>query len=176
MRKWKTITIDADNRDKGKTFLLLEKPAMQTEKWGARAVSALSRHGIMLEDEFLNAGAAAVFAAGVESLKRLPFEELDPLMDEMLSCITFVPDAKNVNPDTGRPMSRPLVLGDDKTDGDIAEVGTLLKLRGEVLELHLGFSIAAVLSNMAAAVNLRRQSMSTSPELSDSPSAQVEPA
>jgi hypothetical protein len=32
------------------------------------------------------------------------------------------------------------VLGDDDTDGDIAEVGTLLKLRGEVPRLHLGFN------------------------------------
>jgi hypothetical protein len=60
----------------------------------------------MLEGDFLNAGMAAVFAAGVESLKRLPFEEAEPLMDDMLSCISFVPDPKNLHPETGLPISR----------------------------------------------------------------------
>jgi hypothetical protein len=44
------------------------------------------------------------------------------------------------------------MLGDDINDGDIEEVRTLLLLRGEVLELHLGFSITAALSGLSAAV------------------------
>lgn len=177
MRKFKVVTIDGDqkNRDKGKSFLIREKSAFETEKWCARALSALSRSGVEIDEDMLQAGAAGLFFTGIEALKRLQFEEAEPLMDEMLSCITFVPDVNKIG-ENGRPLSRPLMLGDDEDDGDIEDVGTLTKLRGEVIELHLGFSMAAVLSTMAAAVNLRQQATPTSLEASEPSSPQAMPA
>lgn len=167
MRKTKVITIEADCRDKGKSFFIREKSAVEAERWAGRALSALSRHGVLLDDEFLNSGMAGLVVAGIESLKRLPFEEAEPLLNDMLSCVRFVPDKNQKDAATGYPLMRPLLLGDDDEDGDIEEVSTLLHIRGEVLELHLGFSIAAVLSNMAAAVEARRQAMQTSPTQSE---------
>jgi hypothetical protein len=66
---------------------------------------------------------------------------------------------------TQRPVTRPIALGDDFNDGDVAEISTLWRLRQEVLELHLGFSIAAVISQLTAALrNSSQQSSPTSPE------------
>lgn len=151
MRKWKVVAIDGEGRDKGKAFLIVEKSAYDAEKWAARALFALSRVGVEVPDDAIRAGALGVLAIGLEAFKALPFEEAEPLLDEMMTCISFVPDASKIDPETKRPIPRPLMRGDDVNDGDISEVGTLVKLRGEVLELHLGFSIAAVLSNLAAA-------------------------
>lgn len=154
MRKFETITITAEGRDHGKSFLVVEKPAYEAEKWATRAVMALSRAGAEVPDEAIQAGALGILIAGVQAFKVLPFDEAEPLLDEMMSCVHFVPDVSKVDPLSGRPLTRALQAGDDFNDGDIAEVATLLKLRSEVLELHLGFSIAAALSNLAAAAKL----------------------
>lgn len=164
MRKHKTVTIDADGRDKGKSFLIVEKSAWETEKWAARALFALSRSGAEVPDETLRAGALGILAAGLEAFKRMPFEDAEPLLDEMMDCVHFVPDASAKDPLSGLPATRALMPADQFNDGDIAEVATLLKLRAEVLELHLGFSITAALSGLAqAAVTSSRPNSPTSP-------------
>lgn len=164
MRKHKVITITDEGRDKGKSFLIVEKSAYEAEKWATRALFALSRVGVEVPDGMLQAGGLGVLAVGLEAFKRLPFEDAEPLLDDMMTCVSFAPDPAKVD-DRGRPLSRPLMRGDDVSDGDIAEVGTLIRLRGEVLELHLGFSVAAVLSNLAqAAATSTRQNTPTSRE------------
>jgi|GEM_PF-370466 len=175
MRKHKIVEITAEGRDQGKKFLIVEKSAFETEKWAARAISALSRTGVGVDDELIASGAIGLVVVGLEALKQLPFEDLEPLMDDMMTCVSFVPDTKQVL-ENGRPYSRRLDLGDDEDDGDICEVATIFKLREEVLELHLGFSVTAALSTMAAAVTSRRQAMQTSPEPSGQPSPQAKPA
>ena len=165
MRKHKTVVIEADGRDQGKTFLIVEKSAYDAERWATRALMALSRAGVEVGDETIRSGAVGILIAGLEAFKALPFEEAEPLLDEMLGCITFVPDPNKIDPNSGRPLSRPVMRGDDLNDGDIADVATLLKLRSEVLELHLGFSIAAALSNLAALAGIgsNQRTSSTSP-------------
>lgn len=162
MRKHKVVTIDAEGRDKGKSFLLIEKDTYSAEKWAARALSALSRAGVEVPDQALSAGALGILAIGLDAFKQVPFEHVEPLMDEMMTCIHFVPDPSLIDPASNRPRTRALMRGDEVNDGDIAEVPTLLRLRSEVLELHLGFSIAAVLSTLGAAVASSRQNASTS--------------
>lgn len=175
MRKHQIVEITADGRDKGKKFLIVEKSAFETEKWAARALSALSRTGVEVDEELIASGAIGLVVVGLEALKRLPFEEAEPLMDDMMTCVSFIPDAKQVL-ENGRPYSRKLARGDDEDEGDIAEVATLLKLREEVLELHLGFSVTAALSTMAAAVSSRRQASSTSLDASAPSSPPAAPA
>jgi hypothetical protein len=175
MRKHKTVTIEAEGRDRGKSFLVVEKSAYEAERWAAKALSALSRAGVEVPDEALSAGALGILAIGLDAFKQVPFSDVEPLMDDMLGCIAFVPDPGKLDPGSDRPITRPVMRGDDINDGDIAEVPTLLKLRSEVLELHLGFSIAAVLSSLGAAVVLNRRNASTSRKPAPRSSRQAKP-
>ena len=42
-RKTKIVTIAAEGRDYGKSYLLTEMPALKAEKWATRAMMALIR-------------------------------------------------------------------------------------------------------------------------------------
>ena len=137
-RKEKIVTIPAEsgNRDAGKSFFIREAPAVQTEKWAARALLAISRGGADIPPEVIQMGAGAIVAAGMRALLTMEFPDLDPLLDEMKDRISFLPD--RARPDVIRPLD----------DDDVEEVKTLLLLRSEVIELHVGFSIAAFLSKL----------------------------
>lgn len=170
MRKFKTVTIPQEegNRDAGKSFLVVEKNAWDAEKWATRALLALSRSGVEVDDATLASGAVGLLMVGMDGLRKLPFEDAEPLLDEMTGCIHYVPNPSAVDPMTNRPATRPLSFGDDFNDGDVSEISTLWRLRQEVLELHLGFSIAAVISQLTAAVrSSSQQSSQTSPEPAD---------
>lgn len=140
-RKSKLYTVpphDPPKRDDGKTFLITEMSAVQAEKWAARALLALTRSGVDIPDEALQAGAAAVIASGLRSFAGIAFTDAEPLLDEMMQCVQRVPDAS-------RPtIVRPLI------DDDIDELTTRLLLRAEVIEIHTGFSVAGALSNLGA--------------------------
>jgi hypothetical protein len=74
-------------------------------------------------------------------------------MDEMFRCIAFLPDPRR--PELARPL----------LEDDIEEVATRIALRQEVLDLHLGFSLAGSLSTLASPARASAptsQSMSTS--------------
>jgi hypothetical protein len=142
MRRTKIFTVvseDPENRDKGKNFLLTEMSAVQAEKWAARALLALLKSGIELPENAASAGLAGVAAVGIKAFGSIPWELAEPLLDEMMSCVRFIPPAKNVEP---------MALLPDM----IEEVTTLLSIRKELLELHLGFSLAAKLSNLRTLV------------------------
>jgi hypothetical protein len=144
LRKTKTIVIkatayDRPNRDAGKHFLLTEMSAAHAEKWAARALLAIAQSGAEIPPEVLAMGVPAVLAMGVRSLMTMAFADAEPLLDEMMGCVQVVPDPKR--PDIMRPLD----------DEDIEEVTTRLLLRSELVELHTGFSIAAVLSKLGQA-------------------------
>lgn len=177
MRKFKTVKIEGESRDQGKTFLLVEMPAMQAEKWATRAMLALGRSGIDVPDEAIQSGAAGLMAAGIAAFTKLPFSDAEPLLDEMMGCVHVVIPGASADPVSGRPASRPLSRGDDFNDGDIEEVTTLLKLRAEVAELHLGFSIPAALSELAANwIDSRRSHSPTSRKPAARRSPRAKPA
>ena len=155
MRKSKTITIDGDKRDAGKTFLITEMSAVAAEKWATQAMLALGKAGIEVPDEAVSAGAAAILSAGLMAFRSISFADAEPLLDEMLGCVSIIPDPTKIDPTTGQPVARPIF------DGDIEEIGTLLKRRGEVIELHLGFSPAAVLSSLGKAAAMAMASSDT---------------
>lgn len=131
MRKTATITIDDAGRDKGKVFVLTEMSAYQSENWAARAIFAMMNAGVDIPDNIAEAGLAGVAALGVKSLTKVSFEAAKPLLDEMLDCVTIQPSPN---------VTRALV------ESDIEEVATLLRLRKEVLALHLDFFISAAAS------------------------------
>lgn len=139
MRKTAKYTVpapgpdDPPNRDAGKTFLLREMPAMQAEKWAMRAFSLVARSGADIGG-LAGAGPggmAEVALLGVQALMGIRFEDAEPLLDEMMTCVSILPDP--AHPEVQRPL-----IGDD----DIEEPQTILMLRSEVFKLHTGFSLA----------------------------------
>lgn len=137
-RKTKTVTITSPGRDQGKSYILTEMPATKAEKWAARAFLALAKAGLDVPEEAAASGVAGFAAMGLDAIGKLNWEDAEPLLDEMMSCV-------QVQPSPG--ITRPLVEAAD----DIEEVMTLLTLRKELLELHLGFSLAAAPSTSATA-------------------------
>lgn len=126
-RKELFYTVAEEGRDKGKMFKITEAPAMQTDKWISRAMLALNRTGVKIPDEIMNLGLIGVLVGGIHKLSGVAWEDLEPLLDELMTCVMFVPTPSMTN-----VVRR--VLQDD-----IEEVMTLSLLRKEVFQLHVGF-------------------------------------
>lgn len=132
MREVKDVKIDAPGRDHGKVFVIREMAAIPAEKWAYRLIMALARAGADVQ-MIQGSGMAGLAAAGIQALPMLDFRDAEPLMDEMMSCVSIKPDPGK-NPTFVRELAQ---NGDD--GDDIEEVGTLMRLRKEILELHLRF-------------------------------------
>ena len=138
MRKTKLLQITDEGRDKGKAYLLTEMSAAQAEKWAFRALLLAAQSGADIPDAVRNAGFAGVAVMGIQTiLGGVKFEAVEPLLDEMFKCVQFIPDIKN------QILTRPLI------DDDIEEVSTRIKLRMEVFNLHVNFSIGEYLSSLS---------------------------
>lgn len=131
--KTQRITVTAEGRDKGKTFLLTEMPADQAEAWALRALLGLQRSGMEITDDALAGGAASLAALGLKALFNLPWDELQPLLEEMFTCVTYVHNPKHA--------SQEITPG---RNSQIEEVATRFMLRIAIFELHLGFSVPDV--------------------------------
>lgn len=155
MRKTDIVTISGENRDSGKTFLLTEMPASQAERWATRAMLSMGRAGIEMPADLENTGMAGIATVGIRALVTMDFTDAEALLDEMMDCIQIVPDPAKPQ------VTRALV------ESDIEEVQTRLRLRGGVIALHLGFSIADALSKLGALAKMKlgpSQNTETSPE------------
>lgn len=157
-RKSASVTITAEGRDKGKTFLLTEMPARQAEQWATRALFAMGQSGIDIPDDIAQAGMAGIAAAGIRALTGIQFADAAPLMDEMMECVQFVPDPR-------QPLVRRAITeaGPDGEGADIEEVATRLHLRSEVVALHVGFSLSDALSRLGAMAKSRLAGLSSTP-------------
>lgn len=121
-------------RDQGKAFLLKEMPASQAEKWALRAFLAMASNGIELPEGVEHTGFAGIAQMGLSMIGKLPYADAEPLLDEMMSCVLYIPSPNNPG------VSRALI------EDDIEEVATRLKLRVAVFKLHADFSNAGALS------------------------------
>lgn len=152
MRRTKEIPISgaAKNRDHGKTFLITEMDADAAERWAARAMSALARSGAQIPPELITSGmagfAAMTWGQGVgivtgvtRAFLSMDPNDMEPLMAEMMTCVQRIEDRAVGG-------ARPLVVE------DIEEVQTRVMLRGEVLSLHLGFSLSEWLLRLKEAI------------------------
>lgn len=124
-RKTLDVKIDAEGRDKGKTFQITEMPAAQAEKWAMRAILAAAKSGIDIGNA-AGMGMQGIAALGIQALLNMAWEDAEPLIDEMMLCVQ-TKETSGVRP----------VMGDD-----IEEVATRIQLRQAILELHIGFSAA----------------------------------
>lgn len=138
-RKVSTYTVTAEGRDQGKQFLLTEMPATQGEMFAVRAFLALARSGITIPDGWQGMGFAALASLGIGALGQLPFHEAKPLMEELWTCVSAVPDKNN------QAFTRQLL------ESDVEEISTRLLLKMEVLKLHFDFFKAVGSSKPAPA-------------------------
>lgn len=137
-RRSELVTL-TDGRDRGKQFRIDEMYADSGERWALRALLAISRSGVNVPPGLFEngwAGLAAMmpylFVIGFQGLSGAKWEEIEPLLNEMMACITFQPPG-------GYP-TQPLGVG---PAFQIEEVKSLLLLRKKVLELHVDFSAVA---------------------------------
>ncbi len=129
MRKEAVIRITEEGRDHGKEFFIREMAASQTEKWAYRALQAAVRAGADIPDDIAKAGAAGIAVMGIQALAGMNFGDAEALLDEMFACISFIPDPRY--PDVKRGL----------IEDDIEEVQTRIRLRKEVIGLHVNFSL-----------------------------------
>lgn len=117
-------------RDYGKVFKLTEMPCAIAEELSLRALFLIQGAGLELPKEVQSAGIYAIAAMGFKLFcQHCKFDDVKPILDEMWKCIQIIPNPNNHN------AVRPL----NPDDSDIEEVGTRMKLRMQVLQLHLGF-------------------------------------
>lgn len=138
MRKEKYVEIEADGRDKGKTFYIKEMPSTQAARWADRALLALTHAGVELPPNFREMGMAGMAVMGLHALMGLNYAEVEPLLDELMECVQFVPSA--------RAAPRPL-----NADEDVEEPLTIMNLRLEAFLLHVGFTMAEIQSSWTSA-------------------------
>ena len=130
MRKTKTVTInDEKSRDNGKSYLLTEMPVDKAEKWAARALLAILKSGGEVAPGA--EGMAGLAGFNLEALAKITWDDVEPLLDEMMACVKVSPSPT---------ITRPLMAEAD----DIEEVKTMLTIRKEILSLHFDFFASAV--------------------------------
>lgn len=130
MLKSVVVTIVAENRDKGKVFVVNEMPANPFEQWALKALTAMGRAGLEISEDTWSMGAMSLGIMGFKSLIKMNYEDAQELMDLMFSYVRIQPDPNNPN------IQRPLV------DSDIEEITTRLKLRAAWWEQQTGFQLA----------------------------------
>lgn len=148
-RKEVRVRITADGRDRDKIFVLREMPADQAERWFLRLVLALANAGAKVPEEILFAGAAGFaemmptlrnsLVVAMRAIQGLDYEAVRPLLDEMTPFIKWQPPSA---PGSLMPV-QDIFPGDNS---QIEEVATWMKLRFELIQLHVGFSLAAAVS------------------------------
>lgn len=127
-------------RDKGKRFLITEMPSDQGERWACRLLLALANGGAKLPPGVLDmgiAGVASLAAAAVLALRHLQglqWAEVEPLLDEMMDCVQLHP--LGMTPGGAEIPPQNLMTG---RNCQIEEIATRLKLKWEVLGLHVDF-------------------------------------
>jgi hypothetical protein len=127
-------SIQVPGRDFGKTFILTEAPATQSELWAMRAFLAITNSGGEIPDNVLALGPPGLLVAGIRAFAKVRYEDAEPLLAEMFSCVT----ARRMSPTVTRGI----------IEDDIEEPQTRLLLRLEIISLHVGFSIADAISTL----------------------------
>lgn len=96
--KTKTVTIEK-GRDKGKTFLITEMPAIQADEWAHQLLEQAANSGVNLKEvDVLNldtksmSGMVEIGAAVFTVLGRIPAEKSREMKFDMLNtCVQIVP-------------------------------------------------------------------------------------
>ena len=126
--------VKEEGRDKGKTFVITEMQADKAERWAMKALLAVIKTNPEIPEDFELSGMAGIAQVGLKALAGVEWEQAEPLLNEMMECVEFMPDS-----------SKPQIVR-KLFDGDIEEIMTRINLRKEILQMHVGFSKAVKVS------------------------------
>lgn len=136
MRKTEIVSIAADNRDHGKTFVVTEMPAWQALQWCAKALLALTQTGADVQPGSLakaaEGGPEVLAVLGLEIFTLVPAAVALPLMQEIKACVSFQAP--------GAVVTVPIK---DGMNCQVEEISTWFVLLKAAFVLHLGFLPAA---------------------------------
>jgi hypothetical protein len=132
-----------DRRDEGKKFLITEKDSYDAEMWAMRAFCAMANADIPIPANIRTMGAVGAIGMMMGFVEKLKFDDAKILLDDMFTCVQFVPDETKMSADGDGVYARALIAS------DIQEVTTRFKLRKAIFELHADFIIAAIQSTLA---------------------------
>ena len=136
-RKEIDVIADGDNRDSGKVYHITEMSAGAIEEWAERFLFALLKASPSAGEKLdLSQGASSVAAAGLKLLPLINYDDVKPLLDKMMQCVTIIPDPS-------KPHIRRSLI-----DSDTEELSTRLQIRAAWFGLHFDFSQAAVKSTL----------------------------
>jgi hypothetical protein len=166
-RKKIIVTVPAEyGRDSGKHFRIEEFDAVRAEKWAWRLFLAVKGTEGAVPTDIAPLGMIAVAIHGINAFlaSDVDWSKLEPLLDEMLECVTIARDVKTADHDG-------VLIGHKVLVGDIEEPATATWLRSEVVRLHTNFSfidaastwITSTMALMKQWETLNSQNTSTSP-------------
>jgi len=116
--------------DENKMFLISKMPAFKQEKFAYRALMALARSGVEIP-EGMTSNTEKLAAIGLTALLKADFNDIEPLLDEMLQYVKIIPN--QANPKIQR----------DLREEDIEDVRTIMALRKEIFAHNVDFLMAA---------------------------------
>lgn len=159
-RRTAAVVIERDGRDRGGVFVLQEMAAIPATDWFIRAMQILARSGADVPADIFAQGAAGFVTMGigavVTGLGKAPWFEVKPLLDELLTCVqSYQPPGGTV------ALTNWNIIA-----GQIEEPATVLQLHEEVISLHLGFSLAAKISNFRTLIEATVASLTPNIETS----------
>lgn len=128
MLKTARIVISAKGRDNGKIFHITEAPTALQEDFALRVFFAALNAGAEIPEGVAEMGIPGLMQMGYKGLSLIPYDKMKPLLEEMMTLITYQPDRDK--PEMTRPLG---------WDGDIEELTTRLLLRKEIFKLHTSF-------------------------------------
>lgn len=141
-RREKFYTVEENNRDFNKTFVITEMSAFDAESFAIRAGLALLKNNPNIQDEFMDKikdrtiSFEDVSFYGFGLFSSINYDDLQILLDDLMACVQIIVDKKS-------GIRRSIELE------DIEEVGTIITLRKMVLGLHVNFLQAEDTQNMA---------------------------
>ena len=102
-------------------------------QYATSSIGPVESSVVLIRSHTRTASSAQLVSVGLEAFGKAKWDLIEPLLDEMMSCVQYV----------GNPEKSPDVkLAMSSVPDAIEEVTTLLTIRKELLELHLGFSLA----------------------------------
>ncbi len=142
-------------RDDGKLFNITEMASADAEMWAYRLFIAMKGTSGEIPENIASLGMVGVAIRGLNVFLAadVRFELLEPLLNQMFTCVKIVRDH-------GQPTVVTPLLPDD-----IEEVQTRAWLRSEVLRVHTGFSFAGALWTLVQATRALADSPNTSTSL-----------
>lgn len=122
--KTTTYTVENHGRDNGKKFMITEMSARKADKWATVALFAITKGEVVWPDGMSTSGMAGLAKLGLRYLLLAPVDMVEPLLEELMKCIKYIPSEGVVR---------------DLFEHDIEEPSTYAELREQAFELMISF-------------------------------------